>query len=608
MAAGPVIAAAATGLQAAATTGRGDASQRAWFLVSIALVALARLWALYADPSAMMPDATVMDEGLWADSARGRVMFPGSDAVGDLQGYFADDLGNSYLIAPLYTWLLTAVYWLFGIGLWQTRLLAALMSIGTAALAGSFVARRSSYGYGTLCVLLLGACPLLDQHGRFALMESTQAFWLLLSFSLLFPLRRSLPKALLAGAAMGAAMLVKPNSLNYGVVPFSIAFGVSWYYEALSAAAGTHLRRLREGLAVMVGGAAVIGLLGLPVWLAYWHEFVLTVSFESGGANWFLSDHLLRLGLFGARESVPGHQQLSALVRHAPLITAAVWLLLVRRVLQRPWQLIAGERELWIWSFTALLMTETGYDHAARRHVLYAAPLAVLAVQCWRHRRDEALRSPAAAAPPFRPARRYLGWLLLLAPLLLIFKPVLANALAGGLAPPAGAAGHLAGQWVLAGALALPLLPALLGARPQPWLAAAARYGTLMLPVLFAYEVLQLGALPPRAFTIRSAQQQLQALTAADEIVLGQHASVMFMSARMHTVRRVKPGQHYSSARPNADVAERLRPRYVLDYADPELQEFADVTRTGFVSIGRVGYLREPSGSYRFALELWERR
>ncbi|MEC7583809.1 MAG: hypothetical protein VYE77_05785 [Planctomycetota bacterium] len=582
---------------------------RLWFLLSLGFVAVARLVGLEADPPAIMPDPTIMDEGLWADSARGRTLF-GGDGPGP-RGYFADDLGNSYLIAPLYTWLLTAVYWVFGVGLWQTRLLAALMSIGTAALAGSFVARRSNYHYGTLCVLVMGVCPLLDQHGRFALLESSQAFFLMASFTLLFPLRPSMRKALLAGAAMGAAMLIKPNSLNFGVVPFALAFGVSWFYEARERHAGTHARRLRQGLCITLGGGLVIAIPMLLVWLPHWDEFLLTVTYESGGANWFLSDHLLRLGLAGSRESVPGQQHLCALVRHAPLITAALWLLLARRLAGRTWQSWAGERELWIWAFSALLLAETSYDHVSRRQVLFVTPMAILAVQCWRSRKDAQLQRPSDANAPSNLLARYLGWLLLLAPVLIVLKPRLANLVGPMLSMSQTAPGnnYAAGLLVLGGALALPLVPAMLGSGPQALLLWLARRGPLLLPVLFAYEAARLGAWPPHDYTIREAQQQLQGLVEDDEIVLGQHASVMFSSLPVQTVRRVIPGRQYSTPRPNPEVAERLRPRYVLDYADAQLRQFADVTRHGFVPIGpRVGYLREPSGEFRFVLQLWERR
>ena len=576
------------------------------FAAALVGVAAARLLWLDADPSPSMPDPSIMDEGLWADAARGAVLFPdgfrdpGSSVL--QAGWFADDLGNSYLIAPLYTWLLVLCYQVFGIGLWQTRLLSALASIGIAAIGGRFVAARAGGGFGALTVVLLGICPLLDQHGRFALLESTQVCFLLLGFALLFPLRRSPWKAALAGMALAAAALVKPNALNFGALPLAAAFGIAWFDEARARAPGVHRRRLVEAALVGVGFLLVVGPLALPVWLRHWDAFTATVAYESGSANWRLGDHLLRLGLFLSRERVPGEQLLWGLVRNAPLGCAAVWLLLVRAAAGRRWQLLPGERELWFWAAIALAIGEFGYDHAARRQVLVAPLLVCLAVQFVRQRRLPAMPGPRA--------RAVLAWFVLLLPLLLLLKPLLANAagrcLAGLGAPADGTAGLLGGWCALA---ILGLLPVTLRrVDAQPWLARVERLGLPLLLALAVFETCRLSALPPRDYSVRRAQQQLAPLVRPGEVVMGDHAATLFQPLAVRTVRRVIAGHQYSSPRPNPDVAARLHPRYVVDYADPALREFDDVTRAGYRPIARVGLLRATAGDYCFEVELWERQ
>jgi 4-amino-4-deoxy-L-arabinose transferase-like glycosyltransferase len=574
---------------------------RLWLPAVVSLVALARLMALDADPSPSMPDATVMDEALWADAARGKAMLP--------EGYFADDVGNAYLIAPLYTWLLVGIYQLFGVGLWQTRLLSALASMAIAFLCGKFAGQRLGHTAGALTALLVGICPLLDQHGRFALLESTQAMFLLVTFLLLFPLRPSLLKATLAGACMALAILVKPNSVQFGVAPFATAFLFCWWADARGGVADTR-GRLRTALAVISGGGATLCALGLPVWLAHWPEFTATVAHESGNANWRASDHLLRQGLLLSREAEPGRLQVWALLRHAPVCLLGTLLLLMRRAIGIRWASVAGERELWCWLAAAVCIAETSYDHVARREVLFLAPMAFFCARAW------LLRGPVPAAE-LKPFGLFWQWILLGIVPWIALKPSLANLLAKQLetGPDAlpGSTGYLAGWWLLlslllpaalAAALRLPAAPVIRRVLPLvPWL----------LTALFAFETLQLGALRPQEKSILKAQQQVTSWLAdrdvrSSDVALGEHASLIFQPQRLRTVRRVIPGEAYSSARPNPDAAERLQPRFLVDYSDPSLRKMGDVIDDRFRPIGEVGYLREPSGKWRFLVTIWERR
>ena len=130
----------------------------------------------------------------------------------------------------------------------------------------------------------------------------------------------------------------------------------------------------------------------------------------------------------------------------------------------------------------------------------------------------------------------------------------------------------------------------------------------LLLAAAALSELARLSALPPNDWTILAAQQRMRPLVDPGEVVLGDNAAIVLQTARVRTVRRVVAGARYSSPRPNADVADRLQPRYVLDYAAPELREFADVTASGFTVIGEVGLLREAAGMHRFELQLWRRR
>jgi len=193
----------------------------------------------------------------------------------------------------------------------------------------------------------------------------------------------------------------------------------------------------------------------------------------------------------------------------------------------------------------------------------------------------------------------------------LLLKPSLANWLGPAIAAldPSLAAATACRAGGLLVLLLLALLPLLLRRRdPTGWYRRVRAVAPLLLAAAAVSEVVRLSALPPNEWTIVAAQQRMRPLVEAGEVVLGDNAAIVLQTARVRTVRRVIAGARYSSPRPNADVAERLRPRYVLDYKAPALREFADLTASGFEVIGEVGLLRETAGMHRFELQLWRRR
>ena len=564
-------------------------------VTALSLVAAARLFYLDADPPASMPDPSLMDEGLWSDSARGLVRFADP---------FADDLGNAWLIAPLYTLLQAGIYQLLGIGLWQTRVLSALASITTAALAGHAAARRAGPVPGCLVLLLCLLCPLLDQHGRFALLEGPLGTALLASFLLLFPQQRTLAKSGLGGALLGAAFLLKPNAVTFGAVPFAIAYAVAWRHAVRMHEPAPYRTFLGHGAIAALAAVAILAAIGGPIWHAHQAAFLATVASESGSANWRLADHVLRFGLLFAREGADGREFMWGLLRHAPCITCGLWLALAHRALGHRRTSDSFRPSLAIWVAIGFWFAETSYDHVSRRAVLFVPPLALWLVLTWRAPR-------AADAPPWR---AFSSFVLLLAPLGIAAKPALAQCAAaafalGGLSELSPETrGHLGGFAGLAAWLSAAALLTWLRCDPVPWLRRSCALGPVLCAILLASEALRLGALPPHEFTMRTAQQQIRGLVSDGEVAIGDFASVLLQSTNVITVRRVLPGARYSSPRPNPDVVLRLRPRYVIDYVAPELREFADVTDDGFRPIQQFYLLREPGGGHRYVVQLWERQ
>jgi hypothetical protein len=199
----------------------------------------------------------------------------------------------------------------------------------------------------------------------------------------------------------------------------------------------------------------------------------------------------------------------------------------------------------------------------------------------------------------------------LLFPLLVLAKPTIANATAFWFAREGAGdetAGTLGGMVALAALLAVPAAFAALRWRPHAALELVDHVAHAALKALLLLEALRLAVVPPHEYSVREAQDRLAELVQPGEVALGEHAATLLQTTRVHTVRRVLAGHQYSSPRPNADVALRLKPRYVIDYADPSLRELTDVTAIGFERKARVVLLHEASDEYRFVLEFWERQ
>ncbi len=555
----------------------------------VLLVAAVRLCYLGADPPADMPEANPMDEGLWADAARGQHLF------GD---WFADDTGNAWLISPLHSLLLAGVYQVFGIGLWQTRLVPALCGLGLSLLLGHFVGRRLGRRAGLLTLLLLGACPLLDQHCRTGLLESEQLWWIALAFVAIADAPPSLPRAALAGIALACAGATKPNALTVGAVPIGLVLLDSWWSAARASIDGCHRRHL--GVLAMIGLTGLLTLLPfvLLVWLphhAAWHEALFA---ESGADEWRLRDHLLRLGLAFGRETEPGVQRLWSLLRNAPAVALGFWAWSLGRG-GRPWQ--PGERALTIWALATLLIAEADYLHVGRRQLLTLPAFAALAASQLQAERVAVIAEP-------RRWRRLGWWLLLALPLALLVRPAAVNRLnawlAGGPSTSylLGLALPLAAVAAAAAAAAAGLLP-----DPAPWRARVLRIAPLLVALVLAFDATRLAWCNHPTRTIAAAQARLRQHLEPGAVVLGQHASLLCLELPVRTVRRTLLREFFATPRANPDAFERLRPRYLLDYRDPAVREFGDLPTAAYQDRLDLDYLPEPDGAARYQLVLRER-
>lgn len=557
-----------------------------WVWLAAALVAVLRLAALDADPSPRMRDPVIMDEGLWAGSARGEVLF---------EDYFAEDHGEGYLIAPLYTHVLAGVYEVFGLGLWQTRLLAAATGAGALLLLGLWMAARGGTRAGVTTVLLGGVTQLFDQHSRIALLEMPEAFFVTASFVLLFARRRRILRAFAAGVAMAAAVSIKPNAVDFGVVPLALA-----YLLELGDArrAGAVREWGRRGAATIVGGIIGLAAFAMPTWLSHWPQLLAAARFESGISYYTAAEHLFRLA----------HPGTWTPIRDAPTVVLGCWCWLLVRPRQ---PMEPTDRALLAWLVGALVMCEISFMPVPRRYVLVLLPGCAIAARFLMQ--HGSFSQSSSVTLRWRLSRCLL---LVLLPAWLIKRPF--QELLVPWLPQFGAdwlpvtrmqhedcRAYLATWiWLLVCIGATALLwswPRIVDRASR----LAGQLGSCAVVGLAIFESCHLGCLPPHTHSMVDATAALERVVPRGSVVGGMFAATLLLPWDVRTVWRVVPGRLYSTPPPNPDAAVRLQPDYVIDGVE-SFVEMSDVTASGFRKLLPLELLPGPEGP-RIRLLLWQR-
>ncbi len=575
---------------------------RTTFAALVALLVLSRLLFLGADPPWWQPGEFITDEGWWADSARGIHLF------GDP---FADDFGTGYLLCPLYTKLLVAVYDLFGLGLVQTRAVVAAASL-LLVLVPAFLLRRQDPRLAGAFLLLAVPDLVLFTYGRVAILESILALCALLAalpWVGLVPARGrrgQIAAGALSGAALAASLFVKPNALTYCVFPVGLT-------ALCSTLAGRRPARLFVT-------ALAAGSLGLAVGLVLhvlpeWPRFWASLSHEAGlGVSEDLPPAFLLLGNLFSSQGVPGGHRLLWLLKTSPallffggLFAAALARLCRGRGLRAALRALPdGVFGPLVWLLATLAVYELTWHKFYRRLPLVIVPAALLAA------RALAGRAPAGEEPELEPrgAREpgtgpagagYLERLVAFAPVLLLAAGLLTPRLAAplraflegrlGLAHPRGTHAAL-GLCLLALYLGLCAARRLAGpaARLLAW---AQRLAPAAVVLLLGYQLGLAGSFlaHPREHFAR-ASRALAARIEPGAVVLGDFASTLLFAHPVRTVRRVARAS-FSGPPPNPDVVDRLDPHWLIDreYCGYEFfpRHYAELDRRyGFTFTARI--------------------
>ena len=258
-------------LPAALTTAEAEPTELgsrrfwAWLLAILLLAATLRVLFPVADPPWRTQFGVVWhDEGAWVHNARNRVLF----------GAWTQDQWNPMYITPVLTGLEYVSFSLFGVGLWQARLVSEVMGILSVLLLGLAVRRIVGSWAGLFAAALLGTAFVSVMFDRAALMEATMVALLVAALA---AYARACDRPLW-GLAVGPAVL-----LAYFTKATAVFLVAAVALDALLTAvlawrgggldAGTERRYRRAAwftlLGLAVTGVVALALFVVPNWADY---------------------------------------------------------------------------------------------------------------------------------------------------------------------------------------------------------------------------------------------------------------------------------------------------------------------------------------------------
>ena len=207
-------------------------------LLLTVLVLVTRVAWLDADPSLFKPPAELTDEGFWAHNARTAIV---------LGREFPDDLAQSPASAPLFHWLVTGVFRIFGVGLAPLRAVSVAAAVLLVPLTVALIAPMAGIRTAVLIGMVVIANHELFAFARLGMPETLHLLFAVAG-ALAWLRRRGWATSALAGALFAVAVLAKFNVL------VGIGFAAVWALEALQG----HRPRLRADIVAFAGGAAVV--------------------------------------------------------------------------------------------------------------------------------------------------------------------------------------------------------------------------------------------------------------------------------------------------------------------------------------------------------------
>jgi 4-amino-4-deoxy-L-arabinose transferase-like glycosyltransferase len=201
------------------------------------------------------------DEGAWLHNARNKALF----------GVWQTDQWNPMYLTPVFTAFEYLSFKLFGVGLWQARLVSVLFGVISVLCLAQAVRATASRRAGLVAGMLLATNYLWVMWNRAALLETMMVSFMVLSAAAYIRAQR--PGSWAWGIAAGAAAI-----LAFFTKAAAAFFVAAIAIEALSAAWRDGSLSLR-GLRVRSAGAATLAGLAIAATVAtivfvipHWHE------------------------------------------------------------------------------------------------------------------------------------------------------------------------------------------------------------------------------------------------------------------------------------------------------------------------------------------------
>lgn len=227
------------------------------FYLLIILAVAAGLRSIYplADPPAHTSVGVVWhDEGAWVHNARNRALF----------GAWIQDEWNPLFITPVLTGLEYVSFRVFGVGLWQARLVSDVLGVLSVVAIAAGVARIANPVAGLIAGLLLATNYVYVMYDRAAVMEATMVAFLVIAWWGYVRVSDAPAWGILAALAALLAYFSKATA---------VFFVAALALDALI----TLMRRERayaRGAIWTLGGLAVVGLAALLLFIVpYWDEY-----------------------------------------------------------------------------------------------------------------------------------------------------------------------------------------------------------------------------------------------------------------------------------------------------------------------------------------------
>lgn len=222
-------------------------SPTVWIGLILVVSTLARCLFPQADPPLRMGGSggIFSDEGSFTNNARNLLLF----------GRAFMDEWNSYQYTPVLHILQLPVFYVFGVGLLQERLIPMVFGIATVWLLFLFAARAWGREAGYYAAFFLATSYFAIVHNRLGLVETPQMFIMVLAVVLWQRARANHP-AFVAASGVTVALVVITKSL---ALWFAAAFYVAAALEVLVAPTGARKEPLRRfALALLASGATMV--------------------------------------------------------------------------------------------------------------------------------------------------------------------------------------------------------------------------------------------------------------------------------------------------------------------------------------------------------------